>query len=535
MASTYNRPQLSDGTQPHNGRALDAQTADAPAEPASHRRELSHEDGATSALASTRAHPLARELYGILRDRSVEDKVLVLNALDRRFKRPDMTEKQERAFLALSEFVQREGRFPAADEWDRWRHGPEAPSLNLPSATFIRNAFGSWRAARAEFMGSTASPVDVLARRLTAHGPAFADNDVLHIVRVWAATTAGPLVQTRFVEWLRDDAAVRASGLTRVPSGIEPFRRFAKWPALLRAAGLADRIATRAPSSATTAKVRTARRGAIHDDDLLFLVRKWAATVEGGRALRRGDFLAWGESEFLAERPELDGVAGQWQHYREAFGDWPRVLRAAGLADRAPGAITIEEEVARGEAVMPAEYSAIRVETSDPEALLVFVREAGEELGPTMTAADYNRWRYKRRAEVARSGLPVPAIPHSKTPVRLFGGWPAAKVRAGVLAVEDVPAGRAGRAYPRKDLVECVASAIRAFGPDVGSAEFSRWRRAEMHQHRHDRNFRLPYIDSLRDHLGGPEREWRVVVETVLAECPGLREARPSPESLEVV
>jgi hypothetical protein len=152
-----------------------------------------------------------------------------------------------------------------------------------------------------------------------------------------------------------------------------------------------------------------------------------------------------------------------------------------------------------------------------------------------MTAADYNRWRYKRRAEVARSGLPVPAIPHSKTPVRLFGGWPAAKVRAGVLAVEDVPAGRAGRAYPRKDLVECVASAIRAFGPDVGSAEFSRWRRAEMHQHRHDRNFRLPYIDSLRDHLGGPEREWRVVVETVLAECPGLREARPSPESLEVV
>lgn len=151
-----------------------------------------------------RAHPLAKALYDALRDRSREDKVLVLRALERRAAPHTMPDKQERAYHALAEFVEEEGRFPASDEWESWRKQTDGTGMraNLPSATFVRNAFGDWRSARAAFAGAAAPMPDVLVRRLTARGPSFDDAELLEVVRIWARMQTGQLAQSDFEAWL---------------------------------------------------------------------------------------------------------------------------------------------------------------------------------------------------------------------------------------------------------------------------------------------------------------------------------------------
>ncbi len=458
------------------------------------------------------AHPLALALFRELRDRSIADKVLVLDTLDRRLGRGDMTEKQERAFHALAQFVKEENHFPSSGEWDRWRSSQEAADArrNTPSGTFIRNASGNWPAARAAFEGASSAHADVLTLRMTALGPEFTDDTLLRAVRAWAANSARPLLLTRFVDWLGDEEAVLASGLGRVPKSGEPFRRFGGWGDVLKAADVADGIA----AAGYRGRGRASSGRSPQDEELLFAVRAWAEDCEG--VLHRTAFMVWWENACFPQRPELADATRRWQPIKDAFGDWPAVLAAAELAHRSAAAAGR----ARGLHTDAPDYVVPIVKTDDAAALLACVREAAKELGAAMSFPRFDRWRKGQMDGAALAGQPIPAIPHSQTLRKHFGGWAGAKLAAEVLSSEEAEFERTRQKHPPGVFHDCVRSAMKEYGAGIRPGEFLRWRAAELVARRaHDPDFSIPHLDSVRTRLGGRRAEWAVVVATVLGKA----------------
>ena len=185
------------------------------------------------------AHPLAAWAWAVLGNiRSVADKMLVLNACDRRLGRGSTSEKQEQAYNAVALFVADVGHVPHATEWDAWRVG-STERRGLPSASFIRNAFGGWAGLRASF--ETVPEVDVLSTRLTARGPSFATDEHAAVLAAWAAATEGPLRWEGLLAWLKADGPAEA-GISRAPREVQTLMRgYRSFEVMLEAAGLGDR------------------------------------------------------------------------------------------------------------------------------------------------------------------------------------------------------------------------------------------------------------------------------------------------------
>jgi hypothetical protein len=73
---------------------------------------------------SLSARRSARFVFNQVRDRSIEDLMLVFCGTDQRLDRCLTTVKQEQAYQCLKVYIDAEGSFPAAGAWDAWRRRP---------------------------------------------------------------------------------------------------------------------------------------------------------------------------------------------------------------------------------------------------------------------------------------------------------------------------------------------------------------------------------------------------------------------------
>lgn len=459
-------------------------------------------------LAVERAHPLARALWNILRDRSVADRAMVLAACERRLGRGDMPEKQEQAFYAVSLFVTEQGHVPHANEWDEWRK-VGTTRRGLPSATFIRNAFGSWSALRSLF--ATTAQVDVLSARLTASGSQFTNEELIRVLQLWAAETDGPLLAAGLELWLASDRPT-ALGV-RVPRSRHTFYgRFGDFAAMLATAGLSDR----SPRVARTA--RDPLKEAQMREVLLTELVRWADSREG--VLFRCDFLA--HLSQLPESHELHGVAGVSSRLRSILGSWDAALLDAGLIARAtssqPGGVR---------STRPAMRPGRRVETNDWQELGVWVRQAAAS-GPeaALSYPQYDQWR-KRRIEASAAAGELPERIPSSAKLRAAtedGSWFTVKVRSSVPGAEEFAAHRPeGRTYSDELIRKAVLAAMHDLRDTLASpgslrpSQYMRWRANQRAPYRGTGNEpRLPTVELVRQQLGGPEHDWSVVMREVL-------------------
>lgn len=264
------------------------------------------------------AHPLAAWAWSVLRDRSIADKMFVLTACDRRLGRRDMPEKQERAYNAISLFVEAVGHLPHANEWDEWRRASE-DRKQLPSATFIRNAFGGWGDLRACF---EATPdCDVLSARLTSRGSAFTDEELQDVLQAWASETDEPLTWEGLQAWLDSGGPARA-GVSRAPLHVQTFTRGrGTFADALEAAGLSHRGTT-----AVQAAAWRRRPVAVLREQLLSELRCWAAVQPG--LLYHADFVS--HLIQLEAGHDLAGLRDASTVLRRVLGTWDRALLAPG-------------------------------------------------------------------------------------------------------------------------------------------------------------------------------------------------------------
>jgi hypothetical protein len=136
------------------------------------------------------AHPLARAMWAILRDRSVADKALVLAACERRLAPPDMTQKEERSYFAVARFVEEHVNVPHAGDYDRGTPAripqqrcprprscatPSAvgPLCGQPSVMSLRRRLTPWRGRsrpRGCAMATTSSSISPPNERGTTRG-----------------------------------------------------------------------------------------------------------------------------------------------------------------------------------------------------------------------------------------------------------------------------------------------------------------------------------------------------------------------------
>jgi hypothetical protein len=499
--------------------------------------------------SSERGHPLALALWALLRDRSVADKALVLNACDRRLGRPDMPQKQEQAAYAVSLFVEQFGHVPHASQWDAWRKA-DPSRCYLPSATFIRNAFGGWTGVRAAL--TTQPEPDVLTARLTARGPTFNDDDLLHVVRVWAGQSTGALRRGSLQVWLSSGGAADA-GITRAPRHTAIFRRFGTFQQLLDAAGLAHRVRSR-PDAGVGNDAAVGNEAAVRNDAgvgsdagvandaafrsaLLAELKAWSERVSG--VLFQCDFLVhWQHLNLPPEHPLVE-VPPLAAVLRNLLGSWGDALLAAGLSHRSAraqpgGALSTRPDLSQ---IRP------RVMTEDVEELGRWLRlAAAEGPGAVLSYPQYDQWRKRRlEAAVAAGHRPEP-IPSSMTLRKMAGGsWYAAKVHARVPGADEVAAGQRHRqAYARETVLEAVHAAMAANsdGPDslgyLSPARYISWRAAQVAEQREaGREPHVPNIDLVRRVLGGPTRLWKVVVAAAVAEQSSLSTRRSRSTQME--
>ena len=200
------------------------------------------------------AHPLARELWKLLRNRSEADRRLVYEALQRRLGIGEMTAKREQAAEALRRFVsaQREARSeadppswalgePSCRRYDQFRSEFE-DRAEWPSVQFIRNAFSGSFGAGLEAIGER--PVtDVLSRRLTACGKRYTREEVLGVLQAWVEHVdreQGPnaaLIQRDYLRWRDDVLRSSATGAARCPTLPVINDLVGWWPKVLVALG----------------------------------------------------------------------------------------------------------------------------------------------------------------------------------------------------------------------------------------------------------------------------------------------------------
>lgn len=510
--------------------------------------------------AGSRAHPLARHLYGVLRDRSVEDMVLVLNALDRRLGTGMSTDKQEVAYQALKVFVDTEGRFPAANQWDYWRNAAD-DCKHLPSATFVRNAFGDWPAARAAF--ESAPQFDIFARRLVANGDEFEELSVLvALVHAFAQTrTEDRLFREDFFAYLKTEAP-RDAGFEVWPRDWQPFRRhgFTEWHSLLRTCGLEQRVGRRGGRPVVPAPAHTQNEQPA-ESDLLRLVETWAETVDG--PLLQADFLAWWRSAELATSGPLFGVRASWTHFRAFFKTWSAVLDAVGMSDRAAVHFTESRQPGRRNDGSPRKGTTVThrsspeplaaaevrqravdaeldnylfaeclrladaLDADDKDASFAWARLAAEKFGAAMSYPQYDGWRFDMQARASEAGFGRLPIPHSKTLKDRVESrsWFDVKVRAAIPGAAELAKDRKDRrGYPREAVIDAVQAAMYRHGHGLTSTQYEEFYDSELARRRkQEMQPRMPNVKLVRETIGGPNHLWEVVVETVLRERPGLR------------
>lgn len=405
-----------------------------------------------AAMARTKtAHPLARQGWRLLRHRSEADRRLVFDALQRRLDVGPTTTKQEQALYALRRWMELNGKSkaPSRRAYDEFRDG-QANKSDWPSATLIRNAYGkSWEAAAAAAEGRPQP--DIPSRRLLARGKRFDPDEVKRALRDWAATVPvdQPLLQADFLAWSR--RLMNNPGPTdeRSPTSDQTIRvTLGGWPEALLAIDALDRHPRRARGNQPPQNDSSTDRASQTED----------ARADGGRV-------------DLSQAP----ASGSGSFSSEQLVAW--VAWAARVSDE------------RGDGLSRADYVELRQRA-------------------TKTAADQGR---------------VLRMPGVFTLEGRFGNWAQIRQKAGLSRSRKREPNR--EPYTREELLDAASEALRSSisdeaavsdpAPDQPLSEYAyrHWRNRRLSElRRKDPRARLPHVESLKNHLGGPKREWAQVL-----------------------
>jgi hypothetical protein len=442
------------------------------------------------------AHPLARQGWRLLRNRSEVDRRLVFDALQRRLEVGPTTTKQEQALYALGRWMELNGesKAPSRRQYDQFRDG-QVNKQDWPSATLIRNAYGkSWEAATAAAEGRPQP--DVPSRRLLARGKRFDPDEVKRALQDWAATVPDdqPLRQADFLAWSRRLMNNPGPGDERAPTSDQTIRiTLGGWPEALMAIDALDRHPRPAQGNPP---------------------RKKATSTEG-----------------------VGSTEGTDSTYRESSAD--RAQARDNRASSADGTQANTGEVDLSSA--PASGSGF-FSSEQLAAWVAWAARASDRPGDDLTRADYIEFR-QRATKTAADKERVLRMPGIFTLESRFGAWAQIRHQAGLSRSRKREPNR--EPYTREELLEAVREALRSVlsgtardQASVGGNEaaisdaaavsdptpeqqplcesgYRRWRDRRLGElRRKDPTARLPHVESLKNHLGGPKREWTRVLAT---------------------
>jgi hypothetical protein len=423
--------------------------------------------------------PLARHLWGLLRDRSEIDRRHVFDVLQTRLGLGVLADKQEQAAEALRRFIDARAeearRFslgapesgegpnalptgepapwssgrPSRRNYDAFRAGRPEPS-EWPSSSSIRKAFDNdWGAA----LGAVGhEPVaDITSRRLISPKP-FTKDEVLSVLRVWIADVDNedgpdsPLKQKKYFDWEEQKSGGNDPRFLRAPSGPTIYKLIGDWKDVLVALGCAHRHwRAKKPTSTGADGLPVASEELAADFDL-----ESAPPTPPRRGLQfdRGTPTA---------KAHADGVIA-WLRW---------------LADQLP----------------EGQRAGLRVKDFDP--YMASVRRVSLAQGKPLHPPSYVS--FERSTEI--------------------DGWLHAKFLAGI--VEGVvPAKRSTRAFSERELIDAVLAARRTFGPDISRAQYTRWREERLPKNGETGFRRLPSESLVRSRFADSGR-WPTAMENV--------------------
>lgn len=289
----------------------------------------------TAADGDERASVLARSLYYALKDRSVQDQVLVYRALRERLV-DDVPEgaRQVRALECVQTCAtEMQDPLPSKATYNHWRDHLVADRCEWLSDKAIRNAFANSWTTMLSALGSAGQ--DAGAQRLVALRK-YTPAGLLATIAAWHdsldddAVSADAIKQEALHAWMKERRVAGDRPDLELPSdnGIW-VRHFGGWFEALAAAGI---LSQRAGAS------RSTRGGLV--DDATNTQRLLEDLVRARDDLKKvpsyTTFNAWVAREVNKgrERNEVLILHGA-PVYRKEFGSWPRALYAAGLIDEA--------------------------------------------------------------------------------------------------------------------------------------------------------------------------------------------------------
>jgi hypothetical protein len=346
------------------------------------------------------AHPLAKEIFNLLRYASETDRRHVLIATRARVIKAS-SERAQLSLNAMKACLADEERF-SRGIYDRWRARQPDPR-EWPSSQFLINTFGTWRramdAAGADVVG------EVLTRRLLTTGKPFTREEVLICVKAYAES-GGELKWDAYLAWAREQMQRLDRSLPRVVRSMACIQKlFGSWGELLTEAGLGEQyLAARQRYGGGNG-----RRHEYNAEQLAHWVAE-AGRECGGAEMSIKAYDAWAQERMRCEMAESGRlvVIPSSQTVSRVVGSWAEALHRAGF-------------LSEDEALTHRGRRARRV--SDDE-LVAWVGLALSERGSDLPARRYDEWRleYLRR-EGFRGTRPASAVFISKR----LGGWRTAR------------------------------------------------------------------------------------------------------------
>jgi hypothetical protein len=376
------------------------------------------------------AHPLARQGWSQLRDRSEADRRLVFDALQRRLEVGPTTTKQEQALYALRRWMELHttDKAPSRRRYDDFRSAKADPRA-WPSATLIRNAFGgSWEAATAVVEGRPEA--NVLVRRKTTRGKKFGAGLLKKILLAWIETVPEDrnLRQAEFIAWCLQESSRPDSRFERYPRTTNSIAAaLGGWRDALAAVGALDRHFEPAKrlrdeeqtrkaikSRISLARAPKSKRGRFKSEGLIAWLR-WAQkqmltaspiSQENYGELRRRALETTRRQGRVLRIPSQATIAGR-------FGSWAQALEAAGLAD--PNAPPSHDR---------RPYSEAELAQAVDDAQIAMSMSMSDDQDATANGVTENEYRLWRIEELKRRRLydPTARLPSLISLKLRFGG-----------------------------------------------------------------------------------------------------------------
>ena len=329
---------------------------------------------------------LARALFSQLRNRTINERRYVLDALIAASNGGEITSPRMRAMkISLAQYQAETGKIPAKVAYEKWRKGKNDPGL-CPVNRIIRQ-FSTWSRALND-LGFKPMP-DPPALRVLSRGRQITDEEALQALRDCAADLGtDDFTIAQYESWAKEELLKPENKGTKIPiSKSIVTRRFGA----VRQAKIAAGLDPNSPYHATSHYT---------DEDMLLTLVEARNEIEGRLSTAKYTMWRRGKLEEAHMRGEVARIPCAFT-FDQHFGGW---LKAVAKVEGLP--------------INPHEHRGPPVYTPDwlAEQLLI----AYEDLEEPFFTSSYVQWVRDKRKE-ANVDFPPPDY---TTVTRHGGSWP---------------------------------------------------------------------------------------------------------------